>query len=530
MSLLLLLMGGLATGGCRSGGGGAGGGGGQNVLRYALQTRPTSLDPATVEDGDTIDLLLQVFEGLVQWNEQNQVVPNLAEKWEISPDGRVYTFTLKDNVYFHPPHKRKVTAQDFEYSITRALLPATRSGVALSYLNDIVGAQEVADGKATTLAGLKALDERRLQITIDKRKPYFLGKLTYPTAYVVCREAVEQNQGRVDEKSMIGTGPFMLKEYRVGYNVSLVANAEYHGGKPLLDGIERPILTDSNARQTAYESGQLDITDVQLADLDRIRQDSTLSKEIKQFTRAATWYLSLNQKAFEPFRNRDVRRAFAHAINKDALIRTALKDTVKKANGVLPPGVFGYDPTLQGIPYDPEKAKELLAKAGYPGGRNFPKLVISFRQGYKQIEDGAISIRNDLKQNLGIEADLQPIEWTQFLKMRADGVLPCSHLRWGADYLDAQNFLSLLLHSKAQENTIGYSNPEFDRLCDLADVEVDPKRRESLYRQAERIVVEDAPWVCLYFQSNVELHKPYVQGIRDGLLGHLPHTTVTVKR
>jgi ABC-type transport system substrate-binding protein len=501
---------------------------GKNVFRYALQSRPTSLDPATVEDGDTIDLLMQVFEGLVQWSEKNEIVPNIAEQWDVSPDGTVYTFHLKSNVVFHKPYARKLTAEDFVYSIVRALTPATKSATAMNYLNDIVGARDVADGKETTVKGLRAVNATTLEITIDRRKPYFLGKLTYPTAYAVCREAIEKNGGRFDEKSMIGTGPFALASYKPGYSVLLAANAAYHGGKPVLDGLERPILPDSNSRQTRFESGGSDLTDIQRADLSRLQADPTLGGQIREFARANIWYLALNQQAFAPFKDRRVRRAFAHAIDKDSIIKLALKGTATKANGIVPPGVPGHDPGLAGLPYDPAAARKLLAEAGYAGGKGFPKLTISFRQGYRYIEDAVIGIRGDLKRNLGIECDIQQIEWAQFLKQRTDGTLPCYHLRWSADYLDPQNFLSLMLRTGSPENTIGYSNPEFDRLCDQADVEPDPARRLKLYAQAQRIAVEDAPWVPIHHLRDVELHKPHLKGLRDSLMGHLPHITTDV--
>lgn len=501
---------------------------GKNVFRYALQSRPTSLDPATVEDGDTIDLLMQVFEGLVQWSETNEIVPNIAERWELSEDGRVYTFHLKSNVLFHKPFARKLTAQDFVYSVTRALSPATKSATAMNYLNDIVGAKDVADGKSATLQGVRAVDDATLEVTIDKRKPYFLGKLTYPTAYVVCREAIEKNGGRFDEKCMIGTGPFALAQYRPGYNVMLAANPEYHGGKPELDGLERPILPDSNSRQTRYESGGTDITDIQRADLSRLQADPALSGQIREFARANIWYLALNQQAFPPFKDRRVRQAFAHAIDKDAVIKLALKGTAARAEGIVPPGVLGHQAAFLGLPYDPARATKLLADAGFPGGKGFPKLTVSFRQGYKYIEDAVIAIRGDLKRNLGIECDIQQIEWAQFLKQRTDGTLPCYHLRWSADYLDPQNFLSLMLRTGSPENTIGYSNPEFDRLCDEADVEPDTAKRLKLYAQAERIAVDDAPWVPIHHLRDVELHKPHLKGLRDSLMGHLPHVTTSV--
>ncbi len=501
---------------------------GKNVLRYALQSRPTTLDPATVEDGDTIDLLMQVYEGLVQWSVENEIVPNIAERWEVSPDGTVHTFHLKRGVRFHKPYPREVTAADFVYSMTRALLPATRSATAMNYLNDIVGARDVADGKATTVRGLAAPDARTLTITIDRRKPYFLGKLTYPTAYVVCREAVEKKKGLLDETNTVGSGPFALAQYRPGYSVLLAANPDYHGGRPVLDGLERPILPDSTSRQTRYESGGADITDLQRADLSRIQADPVLKGQIREFARANIWYLALNQAAFPPFKDKRVRQAFACAIDKDAILRLALKGTAARAAGILPPGVPGYDPAFRGLPYDPARARALLAAAGYPDGKGFPRLTISFRQGYKYIEDAVVALRSDLQRNLGIECDIQQVEWAQFLTQRTNGTMPCYHLRWAADYLDPQNFLSLMLRTGSPENTIGYSNPEFDRLCDAADIESDPKRRLALYAKAERLAVDDAPWIPMYHLRDVELQKPYVRGLRDSLMGHLPHVTTTV--
>jgi oligopeptide transport system substrate-binding protein len=506
------------------------GGGAANVLRYALQTKPTSLDPGTVEDGDTIDLLQQVFEGLVQWNEKNEIVPNLAEKWDISPDGKVYTFHIKKGVKFH--NGKPLTARDFEYSLTRALKPELKSSTSRTYLNDIVGALALRDGngKVDKLAGVKVIDDYTLQITLDNRRPYFLGKLTYPTGFVVNRDAVDANGGVVDEKAMIGTGPFKLRQYQAGYNVSLVANKEYHAGPPVLEGIERPIVMDNFTRETKYRSGDTDFTDLPRSSLDQAQADPQLKTQIKQFPRAQIYYLALNQLAFPQFKDKRVRQAFAYAIDKDSLIKLVLKDTVQKAGGMIPPGVPGYDSSFAGIPYDPKKAQQLLAAAGFPGGKGFPRLVISYRQGWQHIKDGVLAIREDLKRNLGLDVETQEVEWAQFLNQRTNAVMPCYHLRWAADYLDAQDFVSLMLRTGAEENKVGYNNPEFDAICDKADVESDPAKRAAMYHQAEMIAVDDAPWVPLYFFQDIELHKPYVKNIRDSLMGHLPHTTTTVAR
>src|SRR5262249_34884490 len=184
----------------------------------------------------------------------------------------------------------------------------------------------------------------------------------------------------------------------------------------------------------------------------------------------------------------------------------------------------------KGLPYDPEKAKALLAQAGHANGIGLPKLVISFRQGQQFLADAVQAIRDDLKRNLGIVVDVRQVEWAQFLTERRNGTMPCFHLRWAADYLDPQDFLSMMLRTGAEENKVGYSNPAFDKLCDQADVERDAKKRAELYHQAEQIAVDDAPWVCLYHLQDIELHKPSLKGIRDSLMGHLPHTTTTVAR
>jgi ABC-type transport system substrate-binding protein len=504
--------------------------GGAAILRYALQNRPTSLDPHTVEDGDTIDMIQQIFEGLVAWNEKSETVPNIAEKWDISPDGTVYTFHLKAGVKFHPPSGREVTAHDFVYSFTRALSPSTKSPTAAAYMDDIVGAKDLLEGRARTLKGVEAVDTRTFKVTIDRRKPYFLGKLTYPTAFVVCREEVEKNGGRIDEKNMVGTGPFKLKEYRAGYSVSMSANTEYHRGRPLLDGIERPVLNDSNTRQTRFETNTIDYTDVARADLPRVQQDARLSPLIKQFPRAAIWYLGLNMDAYPPFRDKRVRQAFAHAINRREIVRLVMRDTAETAKAIVPPGVPGHNPSIREMEYNPKLAQELLAKAGYPGGRGLPRFTITFRQGYKHIEDTSVAIRNDLKQNLGVECDIQAVEWAQFLDMRRKKVMPCFHMRWMADYLDPQNFLTFLLKSDAPENYTGYKNSAVDKLLTEADSEADPGKRIKMYQEAEQIIIEDAAWVPIYYQRDVELVSSAVSGLRDCLMGHLPHLTTRINR
>ena len=506
-----------------------------NVLRYALTTEPTDLDPGKVQDGTTIDLLQQIFEGLVQWNEKNEIVPNLAEKWELSPDGKTYTFTIKQGVKFH--NGRELTAEDFKYSIEHACDPKTASTTAGTYLKDIVGATDKLQGKVTEVSGVKAVDARTLQITLDGFKPYWLGNMTYPASFAICKEVVEPNGGKVDEKSCIGTGPFKLGEFQRGYQVTLAANPDYHKGRPKLDAIIRPIIKDGNTRLSKYEAGELDIVDVSPRDLDRVNNDPKLKSDLKAFSRAATWYIALNSAAKNsPFTKKEARLAFAYAIDRKEAVRVAMKDQAQVADRVVPPGMAGYDAPITPINYDPAKAKQLLAQAGYPDGKGFPTLPFTFRNDQPQVAETAQVIASQLKQNLNINFELRPMDWAQFLTERTNKTMPLSHLRWGADYLDPQNYLSVLLHTSKlvngqedhPENGVGYSNPEFDRLTEAADGERDPKKRMELYRQAEQIAINDAPWVPIYFQKDLELIRPKVGNLRDSLLGHLPHLTTTV--
>ncbi len=521
---------------------GAGSGPTGNVLRYPLISEPTTLDPAKVEDGTTIDLLQNVFEGLVRWDEQNNIAPSLAEKWELGPDGVTYTFHLRHGVKFQK-NGREVTANDFKYSFERACDPTLASPTAPSYLGDIKGAKERLNFKTGTgtpppIDGVKVVDPYTLQITLTSFKPYWMGNMTYPCAFAVCKEEIEKTGGKVDETSGIGTGPFQFKSYAKGTSVTLDANPNYYAGKPKLDGIFRPIMTEGATRLNSYEAGELDIVDVSARDLDHINGDASLKNDLKTFPRAATWYVALNQESADsPFKKKEVRQAFAHAIDPEAVVRVALKGQADIATGIVPPHMGDYVSTCKPLTFDVALAKKLLAQAGYPDGKGFPKMPLTFRNDMPQVQSTSEVIAQQLKDNLNIDTQPQPMPWPDFLKERTAKTMPLSHLRWGADYADPQNYLSLLLHTSKkvngkedhEENGVGYSNPQFDALCDKADGEHDHAKRMSLYQQAEQIAIDDSPWVPLYFQRDLELVKPRVQHVRDSLFGHLPYITTTVQ-
>ena len=503
------------------------------VLRYPLTANPTTFDPALVSDGSTIDLLHQIYQGLVGWNEKSEVTPILAKEMpKVSADGTVYTFTLRDDATF--TNGRAVTAEDFKYSITRSLQPSLNSPVATTYLNDIKGAEEVSSGKATEVSGIKVINSQTLQITLVAPRAYFLGKLTYPTAFVVAKEVVEKGEKTeggafaVTDANTVGTGPFMLDSYTPQSMVALKANPDYFGGAPKLKGIERKIVLDAKTVRNLYDSGELDVVTLEKGDYAQDKDNPDLKAQIQQFDRSATFYLGLNQTKYAPFKDKRVRQAVAYAVDKDAIVESVLQGVNQKAGGVLPKGIPGYDAKITGLPFDPAKAKSLLAEAGFPGGKGLPPLVLTFREKQPDLAKTAEVIKEQLSA-VGIPVDLNEMEWGVFLKKTDNREIEFFHMRWSADYLDPQNFLSVLLTSKAPENRTGYNNPAYDKLCAQADGESNAQKRLALYNTAEKMVVDDAPWVPVYYQKDLELMKPYVSGIRDSLMGHLPHTTTEIK-
>lgn len=500
----------------------------ENVFRYPIPTKPTTLDPALVQDGDTIDLLQQVYEGLVAWGEDNQVKPNLAESWTVSDDGRIYTFKLKPGVKFH--NGREVTAEDFKWSIERACQPSLTTGMAGNYLNDIVGVNEMLAGSAKEVSGIRVVDPQTLEITIDKPRPYFLGKLTYPVSFVVAKESVPADKEITDVKQMVGTGPFKAASYTENQLFVLDAFADYHAGAPKIAKIERPVMTDAAARLNRYRSGELDLLQLERQDVAGLQKDEKLKDQIEFFNRPAVWYIGFNVKEVKEFADPRVRRAIAMAIDRDRIVNEILGGVNQKADTIVPPGVFGHreKATLPG--YDVEAAKRLLAEAGFPNGQGFPTLPLTYRAGRPDARLVSEAVANMLQTNLGIKVTPQETEWGAMLEQVNAKKAKFVHMRWSADYLDPQNFLSLMLTTTGNENKLNYSNAEVDRLCAEADVHPDPERRKALYAQAEDILLREGPWVPIYFQRDAELISPRVKGLRESLFGHLPHTTVELSK
>jgi ABC-type transport system substrate-binding protein len=510
----------------------------ENIFRYSLVTNPTHVDPALVQDGDTIDLTQQVFEGLVKWDENNKVVPNLAESWKVDSTGTVYTFKIRSGIKF--TNGKPLTANDFKFSIERTCGPFTRedkgntisyhSETAEEYLGDIVGVVDRVHDKASDVRGVKVIDDQTLEITIDKPKPYFIMKLTYPNSFAVQKDAVKPGKEMLSVDEMVGTGPFKAKRYVEDQIFVLDANKEYHEGAPPIDGIERPILKDATTRLNKFIAGEVDLVQLERQDVSGVQGNPKLKDQLKFFPRPATWYLAFNTKVYPPFADKRVRQAFCMAIDTKNIVNETLGGVNTVADGILPPGVLGHRDNATTLPYDPAKAKALLAQAGFESGSAMPPLQIFFRKDREDVKLVVEAVQAQLQKNLGVTISPRPLEWTTYLDRNNRKEFPFYHMRWAADYLDPQNFLSTLLATDGPENKQNFSDPEFDKLCATADTTMpaDNPERLAMYAKAEDMVLQDAAWLPIYFQKDAELISPRVHGLRESLFGHLPHTKVSL--
>ncbi len=477
---------------------------------------PLTLDPACASDAGSAEYIVEVFSGLVSFDRDLNLIADIAEEIPtkenggISSDGTVYTFNIRKGVKFHDG-SRQVRAEDLKFSMERSLDPRTLSTVGTVYLSDIVGAKEFATGDADEVTGIRVVNNFTLEITIDAPKSYFLAKLSYPTAYVVDQREVGDStcfRGAEWTRNPNGTGPFKLEEWELGQRIVLTPNDDTHlEPKPSLAKVT--YLLAGGSALVMYENDEIDLTGVGINDIERIRDpNEPLNAEFSEGPSLDTFYIGLNTQE-PPFDDPKVRQAFAMAIDKEVLAEVVLKDLVVPAEGVLPPGMPGFNEELEGIPFDPERARELLDEAGGPGSLGEISLLSSGRGA--NVAPTITAVAAMWKENLGVSVDLPQLQFGQFLQDLDEGDFQTFSLGWIADYVDPQNFLDIKLHSESDNNETLYSNPEVDALLEEARTEQDQAKRLELYQQAEEIVVQDVPWIPLFHGKSNALTKPYVQ-------------------
>lgn len=481
---------------------------------------PPTLDPHLSGDATSAEYVVEIYSGLMAYDLELNLIPDVAESYEISDDGVVYTFKLRDNAVFQDG--KPITAEDFKWSFERACDPATGSSTADTYLGDIVGCRSKLQNEASEVAGVEVIDDQTLQITIDEPKGFFLAKMTYPTAYVLDRENVESDPQWYLQPN--GSGPFVLEEFDTGVLILAKNNNFYRDPKPLLDRVIYLIDAPINA-MNGYEDGlgplglpdeiTYDAIPLSISELSRATDpNNPLSKEFVSIPELNVSYIGFNVDK-PPFDDVKVRQAFNLALDKRRMVRLVFQDTVPVANGIVPPTMPGYqNPDLSDFEFDPERALALIAESSYGDPSELPEITLNVSGTGGAVGPIIESIVESYKQNLGVEIAVEQTPWPEFLAElnKSNPSYQLYQLGWIADYPDPQNFLEVLFHTESAQNHGGYSNSEVDALLDEARGTQDPQKRIALYQQAEQLILEDAAWVPLYFGVENWLVKPYVQG------------------
>ena len=478
-----------------------------------IQMEPMTLDPAISSESTSHLYISQLFSGLVKLDEDLNIVPDIAEKWTVSDDEKTYTFTLKEGVKFHDG--KEVTAQDFKYSWERACNPMTGSETAAVYLNDIVGADDILYGMATELKGVEALDKYTLKVTIDEPKEYFLSKLTYQTSYVIDKENVEEN---IDWwRNPNGTGPFKLKEWLPGDRITLEANNNYYSDPVKLERVNFNIL--AGYPLNLYETDMIDVAPISESYIDTVEDpEGRFYQDLYKYPTLGFAYLGFNTQK-PPFDDINIRQAFCHAVNKEKIVKVILKDMAINADSIIPAGIPGYNPVLQTLDYDIEKAKELIASSKYGDASNLPPIIFSTAGFGGSITQELGAIIQGWEEELGVEITVRVLEPDIYNYNLDDEVDNLYMYGWIADYPDPQDFLDILYYTGSNYNVGKYSNKEVDSLLDKAGTETDETKRFELYGEAEQMILLDAPSLPLWVDTNYILVKPYVKGYELNAMG-----------
>ena len=487
------------------------------TLRWANEgvNEIDTLDPPAAQSSNSVMAIGLIFDGLIRLDDRLNLQPAGAVNWEISGDGKTYKFFIRPGLKWWDG--TPVTAEDFRYSLERALSKQFANGSAGYYLSNITGAKDWLAGKASGLSGVTAPDATTLVIHIDVPGVYFLDQLTYAGAAVVPKTLIDQYGDKWIEHAA-GTGPFMLKEWKHNQSLSLVPNPNYWRGVPPLTGIEMPFIQDPETAFRLYQTNDLEIMGSQQFPQARIAesQGKVDFHQVPQFFDA---YVGFNNAA-APLDNVKLRQALALAVDKKTLADSVLSGAVVAADHIVPPGMPGYFDALKPLSFSAEAAKKALSDAGFAGGAGLPKLTLSYTTGQSGFDSVAATLQQMWQQNLGIQIAVQGEEQGKFnddLTAMANDPKSSSLQMyisvWGADYPDPQNFLTQQLHTGVGNNNGHFSNAQFDQLTDQADVATDQTKRFDLYHQAEQIAIDNVGWLPLYHTRGSILLRPTVHGL-----------------
>jgi peptide/nickel transport system substrate-binding protein len=464
------------------------------------QYDPRSLDPALSTDVPTGRAVGYLFDGLTRFDPAAKVEPGLAERWDVTPDGITYTFHLRHGVTFHDGSP--FTAHNVARSWQRALDPATKSGAA-QFLFPIKGARDYNAGTAKSIAGIRVRDDSTLVVTLAEPLAIFIKMLAMPVASVV-PDHPPANFG----EHPVGTGPWKLVEWKHDDYLLFARNPTYFGGAPRVDTLRARIIAEPSTGVAEFESGNVDILQIPATEASDWQEDESRKSMLMSTPALELVYIGINTTR-GPLADERVRQAINYAIDIDRIIERLISGRGTRAAGVIPPALGGYDSTRKPYPYDPAKAKQLLAAAGHPNGIDI-ELWTSVQPIYLRIAQTVQAYLNAV----GIRVTIVQREAAAVRGAARKGQTDMILKDWYADYPDAEDFLYPLLHTASRGaggNVSFYSNPTFDSLVSHSRHELDESKRNQLYRQADSIAFVAAPMVFLYFYDELYAVQPWIK-------------------
>ncbi|MBI2814912.1 MAG: peptide ABC transporter substrate-binding protein [Opitutae bacterium] len=497
------------------------------ILHQGIATEPQDLDPHLLQFQSHFNVFMALSEGLVGYDPSDlHPVPGVAERWEVSPDGLAYTFHLRANAKWS--NGDAVTAHDFVFSARRILSPGLGSPFRY-YFDDVRGAKEFTAAAVPDIStvGIRALDDHTLRIELTHPAPSFLFLLGNWAWYPLHRGTLEK-YGGVDRPyadwsrpgRLVGNGPYTLAEWKPGQVIVVKKNPRYwDAARVRLNEIHFHPIENADTEERAFRSGQLHITENVPGS--KLREYAAQQRGPLVVAPIFATYAYVFNVTRPPFDDVRVRRAFSLALDRESIVASQVGSGIRPARSFVPP-VGGYaGPDEAALRFDPAEARRLLAAAGYPEGRGFPavELATNTSQLHREIAE---VVQQLWRKNLGVPVAISLKEGKVFYQERIRKQYQLSRSSWFGDYPDPFAFLTLYLGDNGQ-NTTGYARPEYDRLALSAGQTLDEAARLSRYREAEAVLLRDAPVVPLFHETSRHLVHPAVQGRFPNLFNIHPY-------
>jgi len=501
----------------------------EQILHWANGPEPQDIDPQTVTGIIEHNVITSLFEGLVSEDPVDlHPVPGVAERWDVSPDGTVYTFHLRPNARWTTGDR--VTAGDFVRSYKRILSPTLASEYAyMLYLVKNAEAYHKGELKDFDQVGFKALDDSTLEITLRAPASYFLSMLNHYSWFPVHIPTIEKN-GPIDSRNnhwtrpenFVGNGPFQLKEWKPNQLMIVEKNPLYwDADRVKLHAIHFHPIESQDTEERAFRSGQLHIThEVPLTKIDVYKREQPDRIRIDPWLGSYFYRLNVTRP---PLNDKRVRRALALAIDRESLVKNVTRGGQQPAYNLTPPGTAGYTSQAK-LSGDVAEARRLLAEAGFPNGKGFPKLNIHYdtKEMHRSIAE---AIQQMWKVNLNIDVGLMNQEWKVYLDTQKRLDYDIGRYGWISDYVDPNSFLDMFL-SYGGNNQTGFKNPEYDRLIEEANRTGDRDKRYELYQKAEAVLMDELPIIPIFFYTRTYLIHPDVKGWNTTILDRHPYKYV----